>query len=197
MASAGKWGRNPGTQDFLRLSLSQEASSQCKYIGIIVFPAISGGSFIIAQGRADARNLVGRHGRSDTRAIDQYAPRGGAGSDEVGHQNGDVGIVGRLRVLHAHIADGQAERFDEGLESFLEKEAAVVRAKGQSLGSSSHWIMNGAISLLFPIIAQRSGAAPFVFFSAMMILQFFVVWFFYPETKGATLEELQHKLGIA
>ena len=72
-----------------------------------------------------------------------------------------------------------------------------VRNKGQGLGSSSHWIMNGTISLLFPIIAQRSGGAPFVFFSAMMILQFFVVWFFYPETKGTTLEELQHKLGIA
>jgi len=30
----------------------------------------------------------------------------------------------------------------------------------------------------------------------MMVLQFFVVMFFYPETKGYTLEEMQHRLGI-
>jgi SP family arabinose:H+ symporter-like MFS transporter len=71
-----------------------------------------------------------------------------------------------------------------------------VRAKGQSLGSSSHWIMNALISLVFPLMAARSGGAPFAFFAAMMVLQFLVVLFFYPETKGITLEQLQHKLGI-
>ena len=29
-----------------------------------------------------------------------------------------------------------------------------VRSKGQSLGSSTHWIMNCIISLIFPVIAQ-------------------------------------------
>jgi MFS transporter, SP family, arabinose:H+ symporter len=29
-----------------------------------------------------------------------------------------------------------------------------------------------------------------------MVLQFFVVLFFYPETKGVSLEQLQHQLGI-
>ena len=72
-----------------------------------------------------------------------------------------------------------------------------VRAKGQSLGSSSHWIMNAIISLVFPIMAKSSGGTPFAFFAAMMALQFFIVLFFYPETKGITLEQLQHKLGIA
>ena len=69
-----------------------------------------------------------------------------------------------------------------------------VRAKGQSLGSFSHWFMNGAISLLFPMVAARSGGYPFVFFSVMMALQFFVVLFVYPETKGVSLEEMQRKL---
>jgi len=72
-----------------------------------------------------------------------------------------------------------------------------IRAKGQSLGSFSHWFMNGAISLGFPLMAAKSGGYPFVFFSAMMVLQFFVVLFFYPETKGVSLEEMQKKLGIA
>ena len=72
-----------------------------------------------------------------------------------------------------------------------------VRAKGQSLGSFSHWIMNALISWTFPQMAERSGGYPFVFFSAMMVLQFFVVMFFYPETKGISLEEMQKKLHIA
>ena len=72
-----------------------------------------------------------------------------------------------------------------------------VRAKGQSLGSFSHWIMNALISWTFPLMAASSGGYPFVFFSAMMVLQFFVVLFFYPETKGISLEEMQKKLHIA
>ena len=72
-----------------------------------------------------------------------------------------------------------------------------VRAKGQSLGSFSHWFMNALISLSFPVMAHYSKGAQFVFFSAMMVLQFFVVLFWFPETKGITLEDMQKKLGIA
>jgi sugar porter (SP) family MFS transporter len=73
----------------------------------------------------------------------------------------------------------------------------TVRSKGQGLGSSSHWIMNAIISYYFPIVvAKTSGAYPFVFFAAMMVLQFVIVSLFYPETKGFTLEEMQHRLGI-
>ena len=72
----------------------------------------------------------------------------------------------------------------------------AVRAQGQSLGSFSHWLMNALISGIFPLLAASSGGYPFVFFSIMMVLQFFVVLFVYPETKGATLEALQEKLGI-
>ncbi|HYA23651.1 MAG TPA: sugar porter family MFS transporter [Terriglobales bacterium] len=72
-----------------------------------------------------------------------------------------------------------------------------VRAKGQSLGSFSHWFMNASISGLFPLVAASSGGYPFAFFSAMMVLQFFVVLFVYPETKALTLEEMERKLGIS
>jgi sugar porter (SP) family MFS transporter len=71
-----------------------------------------------------------------------------------------------------------------------------VRAKGQGLGSSSHWISNAVISLVFPIMAGSSGAYPFIFFAAMMALDFFLVLFFYPETTGISLEKMEHKLGI-
>jgi sugar porter (SP) family MFS transporter len=72
-----------------------------------------------------------------------------------------------------------------------------VRAKGQSLGSSTHWVMNATMSGLFPLFAARSASVPFIFFTFMVVLQFFVVLFYFPETKGFTLEEMQHRLGIS
>lgn len=72
-----------------------------------------------------------------------------------------------------------------------------VRAKGQSLGSSSHWIMNAIISGIYPLLAKKSGGLPFVFFASMMLLQFVVVAAVYPETKGVSLEQMQKKLGIS
>jgi SP family arabinose:H+ symporter-like MFS transporter len=69
-----------------------------------------------------------------------------------------------------------------------------VRPKGQSLGCSAHWIMNALISAVFPLMAYRSGAYPFVLFSAMMMVQFIVVLFVYPETKGLSLERLQQQI---
>lgn len=71
-----------------------------------------------------------------------------------------------------------------------------VRSKGQSVGSSSHWIMNALIAGTFPYIAAKSHALPFVFFAAMMAVQFVVVLFIYPETKQRSLEQIQANFGI-
>jgi MFS transporter, SP family, arabinose:H+ symporter len=72
-----------------------------------------------------------------------------------------------------------------------------VRSKGQSLGSSAHWVMNAIISGLYPVIAKSSGAFPFAFFCLMMLVQFVIVWRFFPETKGVTLEDMEHRVGIS
>jgi SP family arabinose:H+ symporter-like MFS transporter len=72
-----------------------------------------------------------------------------------------------------------------------------VRAKGQSLGSFTHWIMNAMIAHTFPVLAASSGGVPFVFFAVMMAVQFFVVLSFFPETKGHSLEEMERRLGVA
>ena len=69
-----------------------------------------------------------------------------------------------------------------------------VRSKGQGLGCSAHWIMNGIITLAFPVIARQSKALPFAFFAVMMVVQFVTVLVWYPETKGLSLEMLQQKL---
>ncbi len=70
----------------------------------------------------------------------------------------------------------------------------LVRAKGQSLGSFSHWFMNALISWAFPMMAANSGGAPFVYFAAMTAVQFFVVLLVYPETKGVSLEDLEQRM---
>jgi len=71
-----------------------------------------------------------------------------------------------------------------------------VRAKGQSLGSFTHWIMNALIAWSFPMMAAASGGYPFLFFAVMMVVQFFVVLSAFTETKGYTLEEMQKRLRI-
>jgi sugar porter (SP) family MFS transporter len=71
-----------------------------------------------------------------------------------------------------------------------------VRAKGQSLGSFTHWLMTAILSWVFPLLSAHSAAVPFAFFASMMVVQFFVVLFVFPETKGVTLEQIERKLGI-
>jgi SP family arabinose:H+ symporter-like MFS transporter len=65
-----------------------------------------------------------------------------------------------------------------------------VRSQGQSLGSSTHWVMNAIVSAAFPVIATQSQSGPFFVFLAMVILQFVAVLVFFPETSGARLEDI-------
>ncbi len=70
-----------------------------------------------------------------------------------------------------------------------------VRAKGQTLGSSTHWIMAAIIAFSFPYLAESlGGAITFSFFGCMMVLQLIFVWFFMPETKGTSLEQIEAKV---
>lgn len=70
------------------------------------------------------------------------------------------------------------------------------RAEGQSLGCATHWIFAALITTFFPqMVASFAPGFIFLFFSGMMILQLVWVTFCVPETKGITLEEMQHKLG--
>lgn len=70
----------------------------------------------------------------------------------------------------------------------------LVRAKGQSLGSFTHWIMNALISAVFPTLAAMSRPAPFAVFTAITVVQFFVVLLVFPETARITLEDMQKRM---
>lgn len=72
-----------------------------------------------------------------------------------------------------------------------------VRAKGQAFGSFTHWFMAALVSWLFPVIAGRGdngGGVAFVIFSLFMVIQLIVVWKFFPETKGKSLEEIEKEM---
>ncbi len=72
-----------------------------------------------------------------------------------------------------------------------------VRAKGQTLGSFTHWTAAVIISWMFPALAQSgTGGWAFSIFSVSMVLQFFIVWKFFPETKGKTLEQIQKEMQL-
>ena len=70
-----------------------------------------------------------------------------------------------------------------------------LRANGQALGSSTHWVLAAAIPSLIPVLFTSIGAAPvFGFFAFMMVLQLLFVWKMMPETKGVSLEDLHLQL---
>jgi sugar porter (SP) family MFS transporter len=69
-----------------------------------------------------------------------------------------------------------------------------VRSRGQALGSATHWAMNAVIAQAFPMIAVYTQSLPFVFFSACMVLQFFVVLAIFPETRAVELESMDKAL---
>jgi sugar porter (SP) family MFS transporter len=71
-----------------------------------------------------------------------------------------------------------------------------VRARGQALGSFTHWFMAALISWTFPVFADISGGFIFTFYAFCMVLQLLWVLFKMPETKGIPLEELQKKLNL-
>lgn len=70
-----------------------------------------------------------------------------------------------------------------------------LRASGQAFGSSTHWILAAIIPSLIPFLFSHpmiGAGVVFLFFAGMMVLQLVFVAFMMPETKGKTLEELEH-----
>ncbi len=68
-----------------------------------------------------------------------------------------------------------------------------VRERGQSLGTLALWVTNGLVTAVFPLMASSAGQYPFLFFSAMMLVQLLLTLLVYPETKGVSLEEASER----
>jgi MFS family permease len=70
------------------------------------------------------------------------------------------------------------------------------RAEGQALGSFTHWIFAALLTTFFPkMVTAFAPGYVFLFFCGMMVLQLVWVKLMVPETKGVSLEAMQHKLG--
>ncbi len=68
---------------------------------------------------------------------------------------------------------------------------------GLAMGSFTHWIFAALLTTFFPTMVKAFAPGYiFLFFCFMMVLQLVWVKFFLPETKGISLEAMQHKLGI-
>jgi SP family arabinose:H+ symporter-like MFS transporter len=71
------------------------------------------------------------------------------------------------------------------------------RAEGQTLGSSTHWILAALLTTVAPkVFAAFPTGYIFSFFTGMMVLQLIWVATMVPETKGIPLEQIQRQLGI-
>ncbi|MBK1853872.1 sugar porter family MFS transporter [Verrucomicrobiaceae bacterium 5K15] len=69
------------------------------------------------------------------------------------------------------------------------------RARGQSLGCSTHWVFAALLTTFFPkMVTAFAPATVFAFFAGMMVLQLIWVWLMVPETKGISLESLEDDL---
>jgi len=71
------------------------------------------------------------------------------------------------------------------------------RAEGQSLGCGTHWIFAALLTTFFPkVVSVFPIGYVFSFFAGMMVLQLIWVKTMVPETKGASLEQIQREMGI-
>lgn len=70
----------------------------------------------------------------------------------------------------------------------------AVRASGSAVACFLLWTLCATVGWGFPVVAKASGALVFGFFALMMVAQFVLVAKFLPETKGASLEQLQASL---
>jgi sugar porter (SP) family MFS transporter len=67
-----------------------------------------------------------------------------------------------------------------------------IRGKALAFASFTQWIFNFLVVLLFPhFLALLGGAVTFLFLALMSLIQWMFTYFYVPETKGKSLEEIE------
>ena len=67
-----------------------------------------------------------------------------------------------------------------------------IRGTAMIVPVLTQWVANAAVVLFFPLAFHRAGKAiTFGFLAVMALAQAIFTWFFVPETKGRTLEEIE------
>jgi MFS family permease len=70
-----------------------------------------------------------------------------------------------------------------------------IRAKGTAIGASSNWMNNFIVAFITPPMLEGISWGLYIFFAAWLALGTIFVWLVVPETKGKTLEEMDHVFG--
>lgn len=70
-----------------------------------------------------------------------------------------------------------------------------TRAKGTSIAASSNWMNNFIIALVTPTLLAKISWGLYILFAGFLAVGIVFVWFYVPETKGKTLEEMDQVFG--
>lgn len=65
-----------------------------------------------------------------------------------------------------------------------------VRSKGVSLSTATNWLANYIVGQLTPVLQEAIGWRMYLFPASSCMISVFVVIYFYPETKGVELEDI-------
>nr|AAL89823.1 putative sugar transporter [Aspergillus niger] len=65
-----------------------------------------------------------------------------------------------------------------------------TRSKANAVSTCSNWLFNFTVVMITPVMVQHIGWGTYLFFAAWNGLFIPVIWFFYPETAGRSLEEI-------
>jgi len=69
-----------------------------------------------------------------------------------------------------------------------------IRGQAMALATVALWAADFAVSLTFPVIADKLHESfAFWLYAGMCVLDFLFMWFVLPETKGKTLEEIERR----
>src|SRR5690606_3827515 len=92
----------------------------------------------------------------------------------IGFFSGGVSIVIYLMIYIAFFAFSQGAVIWVFISEIFPNE---VRAKGQTLGSLTHWVMAAIITFSFPMLTSYLGGGnTFMIFVGFMVLQLLFVW---------------------
>jgi acetyl-CoA acyltransferase len=134
--------RKPGRQircgDLARQRDANHSGSHAQHVEVVVLDALMGGIGIVAQRGAGARNLVGRHGRSDAAAANNQAPVRRPCYDRPRHGECKIRVIVRLLVL----VRAQVEHFKTALAKV--RREVVLQAKSRVITANRYlhiWIV--------------------------------------------------------
>ncbi|KAJ1989678.1 hypothetical protein H4R33_001972 [Dimargaris cristalligena] len=72
-----------------------------------------------------------------------------------------------------------------------------VRAKATSISTAANWLFNFALGQVAPILLEKITWGLYIIFAALAVVSIGIVYFFFPETKGKSLEEMDEVFGVS